>query len=139
MDGKGKDVRGKWQSPAQVMADILGASSQDKVVVALGDWVERRRMMVKGSDIKFEQVREADGEWLVAEFLEPNPVDNWAWVVKNAWDLKLAAPETAWIGPIENIPAELLLSDVPLNVRRVDKSGWIALRSAAKEACEVKA
>lgn len=137
MDGKGKDVR--WQQPHLALTDLLSAEPGDKVIVAIGAWVEKRRMKFRDEeDVKFEQRREADGDWMVTEFIEPT-VDNWYWVAKNAHDAQLAIPEIAWLGPVERIPADLLLSDLPLNVRRVDKAGWLNLRAVAQESCEGEA
>lgn len=129
----------RWQKPELALTDLLNADPGDKVLIAIGNWVEKRRMKFRGTDdVRFEQVREADGDWMVAEFVQPE-INNWYWVAKNAHDAHLEVPEIAWLGPIENIPAELLMSDLPLNVRRVDKSGWVNLRATAAEACEAEA
>lgn len=128
----------RWKNPDLALTDLLDAEPGDKVVVAIGNWVEKRRMKFLHEEVKFEQVREADGEWVLSDFVTP-AVDNWYWVVKNASERGLDVPEVAWLGPIENIPRDMLMSDLPLNVRRVDKAGWVNLRATAQEACEANA
>jgi hypothetical protein len=122
----------------RVLTNLLGADPEDKVLVVVGNWVEVRRMQSEDKEIIFEQHREADGEWLLTEFIEPE-VGNWYWTAKNAYHMGLRTPQVAWLGPLESIPDELLLSDAPLQSRRVDKQNWINLRMAIKEKCEAEA
>lgn len=95
-------------------------------------------MQTEDEEVSFEQVRAADGDWLLTEYVEPD-VANWYWVAKNAKGMQLRVPEAVWLGPLESIPAELLLGDQQLQIRRVDKQGWINLRVIIKERCEAEA
>lgn len=124
-----------WQKP---LTSLLGVDKDEVVVVTVGDWVHRRFMQTKDKKVTFEQVREEDGEWLLADFHEPEEDDWWS-AAKLATKMGLLVPETEWLGPLESIPEELLESDKPLQVRRVDKSGWINLRKTVKARCKGEA
>lgn len=127
-----------WQSPTTALADSIGADPADVVVVAIGDWTELRRMQTKGGEVKFTQRKDGDGDWVLVEFFDPE-VNNWYATETHAMSLRLPTPEIAWAGPVGSIPDDLLEGDLPLQVRRVDKAGWINLRMTAKEACEAQA
>lgn len=120
------------------LSNLLGADADDIVVVAHGEWTHRRFMQTKDEKVTFEQVREEDGEWLFAEFHEPEEED-WYIAAKQAARIGLKVPVTVWSGPLESLPDEMLASEVPLQVRRVDKTGWINLRKTAKARCKGQA
>lgn len=128
----------KLNNERSILADVLNADPTDVVVVAVGDWKEMRRMQTKGGEVRFEQQRDEDGEWVITDFFDPE-VKNWYAAETHAMGLRLATPEVAWAGPVGSIPEDLLEGDLPLQVRRVDKTGWINLREVAKGACEAQA
>ncbi len=123
------------QSPT--LSDLLDVEENEAVLLVTEDWAEVR-VMQSQDGTTVEQRREADGEWVLTEILKPAG-DKWPWITMRGKTLGLKVPEVEWLGPLDNIPDELLLSDVPLMSRRVDKQGWINLRSTIKERCEVKA
>lgn len=122
----------RWINPKSTLADVLDADDGDTVVVAIGNWQEMRRMQTRGGEIRFTQQRESGGEWVLTDIFEPE-VNNWWAAETHAMSLNLPTPEVAWSGPVENIPADLLASDEPLQVRRINKPGWINLRETVKE------
>lgn len=115
-----------------VVGDVLGLDATESVVVTLGDWPERRAMMTPDGKVKFRQAREADGEWLLIDFIDPE-TDEWYFVAQNAQAMQLQVPFIVWSGPVNAIPERLLASDSPLMVRCVDSPGWFDLRREANK------
>ena len=119
------------------LTDLLDVGEDEAVLIVTQNWAEVR-VMESNDGTTVEQRREKDGEWVLTEILHP-VADKWPWLTMRGKTLGLTVPMVEWLGPLDSIPDELLLSDVPLMSRRVDKQGWINLRSVIKERCEEKA
>lgn len=129
----------RLQSPHLALTNLLGADGEQTVVVSISNWTEDRMMQSEDGRIVFQQRREADGEWLLTDFLEPDGADDWKWTERNAARMHMPTPEVEWCGPLESIPTYLLMGDEPLWVRRVDRIGWVDLRKIVKERSEAQA
>lgn len=125
-------------SKHKLLATLLGAEADETVILASHTWVEQRQIKTDDGKTVVEERREAGGEWVVSDWIKPDVTD-WYWSARNAAAMGLKLPNVEWLGTVEEIPDEYLLADAPLLARRIDKRGWINVRTTVKDACEGEA
>jgi hypothetical protein len=122
-----------------LLGETLGFQKDDKIVLTMANWTEARGIQFQEQpEIQMRQCREKGGKWVLTEFISPE-ITSWFWTVRNATNFKLQTPSPAWLGPVNDIPEDILLGDQPVMIRCTNRQGWYNLRMVIKSSCETEA